>query len=658
MIFTELILHNFGIYKGRHIVDLKPKSSCKPIILFGGLNGGGKTTFLDALKLALYGNRANCSNRGELNYSEYLRQAINRYSDKSEGASIELAFTRFDHGEEIEYRVRRIWKDTGKKTLKDLVEVVVNGKLDEVLAKHWSKNVENFIPNNISSLFFFDGEKIENLANPESSASIIKTGIQSLLGLDIVDKLSLDIKTIERRRIKKNSDKDTENLISKIEEEIANLQESITIKNRELEKKISKSTYLHNQIEKYQESYKIHGGDLFDKKETLENNHKNKLKKLEWISSDIRKFSEGYAPLALVKDLLNRAKRQAKKEELSLSSESFIKETQKRDKKILQELKKHTIEKHSIQLITSVLEEDLSVRKKSIRSNNYLYISSSKLSHINQQLFKAINEDSKYLREKYENTLEDVSQSDKEISSIPEVGIIEDISEQIRNTSNKLIICEENVRAISNNIEILNKQIENKQSELDRALHNANDNQLSSYRNKQILSHTKDIKITLEIFRKALIEKHISHLERLITESFKSLTRKNDLIEKVSINPNTFILDVLDKDSDVISASRLSAGERQLLAISVLWGLAKASGRALPAIIDTPLGRLDSEHRGHLIDNYFPNASHQVILLSTDTEIDSVYRDMLKKSIGKEYHIEYSPTEKTSTVKLGYFNHD
>jgi len=53
-----------------------------------------------------------------------------------------------------------------------------------------------------------------------------------------------------------------------------------------------------------------------------------------------------------------------------------------------------------------------------------------------------------------------------------------------------------------------------------------------------------------------------------------------------------------------------------------LWGLARASARPLPAVIDTPMARLDAAHRQHLVERYFPNASHQVIVLSTDTEVD------------------------------------
>ena len=122
-------------------------------------------------------------------------------------------------------------------------------------------------------------------------------------------------------------------------------------------------------------------------------------------------------------------------------------------------------------------------------------------------------------------------------------------------------------------------------------------------------------------------------------------------MKNISISPENFSLQILSPKNEIIPTKRLSAGERQLLAISILWGLAKASGRPLRT-----LGRLDSEHRGHLVDdNYFPNASHQVILLSTDTEIDSKYRNKLSKRIGKEYHIQYHENQKTSTITPGYF---
>ena len=99
----------------------------------------------------------------------------------------------------------------------------------------------------------------------------------------------------------------------------------------------------------------------------------------------------------------------------------------------------------------------------------------------------------------------------------------------------------------------------------------------------------------------------------------------------------------------------MSAGERQLLAISILWGLANSTERSIPTVIDTPLGRLDTQHRENLLKKYFPNASHQVILLSTDTEIDKENREIINNNIGKEYKIEYLDNDKKSQITKGYF---
>jgi DNA sulfur modification protein DndD len=99
----------------------------------------------------------------------------------------------------------------------------------------------------------------------------------------------------------------------------------------------------------------------------------------------------------------------------------------------------------------------------------------------------------------------------------------------------------------------------------------------------------------------------------------------------------------------------LSAGDKQIYAISMLWALGKTSGRPLPIVIDTPLARLDSDHRRLLVEHYFPLASHQVIILSTDTEVDQDYFEQLKPSVARAYHLDYDQTQSSTLIKQGYF---
>ena len=111
----------------------------------------------------------------------------------------------------------------------------------------------------------------------------------------------------------------------------------------------------------------------------------------------------------------------------------------------------------------------------------------------------------------------------------------------------------------------------------------------------------------------------------------------------------------LDDTGRAIPKQRLSEGEKQIFAVSVLWGLSRAAARPLPAIIDTPMARLDGKHRDKLVERYFPQASHQVIVLSTDTEIERRYFHDLQPHIARAYHLNYDDQRKLTVAEEGYF---
>jgi len=204
MRLKQLTLQNFGIYKGEHIVDLTVTED-KPIILFGALNGGGKTTFLDALQLVLYGKFAKCSNRGLQSYSKFLTATKNIYASNEEGVKLSLIFSHATETSISEFEIIRTWNTNNAETV-DKVQVICNGENEPHLSQNWDEFVNEFIPLSLSDLFFFDGEKIENLAHPERSSELIRTGIESLLGLDLLTQLQIDLSNVERKRKSENID--------------------------------------------------------------------------------------------------------------------------------------------------------------------------------------------------------------------------------------------------------------------------------------------------------------------------------------------------------------------------------------------------------------------------------------------------------------------
>ena len=146
-----------------------------------------------------------------------------------------------------------------------------------------------------------------------------------------------------------------------------------------------------------------------------------------------------------------------------------------------------------------------------------------------------------------------------------------------------------------------------------------------------LIDNAKSVQRTLGQFRERLTLRKLNKLELEVTECFRYLLHKSDLVHRVVIEAEDFRLLLYDRQGQMVPKHRLSAGEKQLLAIAFLWGLARVSGRQLPVAIDTPLGRLDSSHRQNLVERYFPAASHQVILLSTDTEIREAEAKQLRE---------------------------
>ena len=92
-----------------------------------------------------------------------------------------------------------------------------------------------------------------------------------------------------------------------------------------------------------------------------------------------------------------------------------------------------------------------------------------------------------------------------------------------------------------------------------------------------------------------------------------------------------------------------------MYALSLLWALAKASGRELPIVIDTPVGRLDTTNRRTLFEKYLPCAGHQVIVLCTDTEIDIEWARRLQPHVARQYHLDYDSGSDSVTIRPGYF---
>ncbi|EIV8659397.1 DNA sulfur modification protein DndD [Vibrio parahaemolyticus] len=652
MIFEQVKLYNFGIYQGEHTVDLDVTDHNKPVVLFGGLNGGGKTTFLDSLQLALYGKNAKCSNRGKLSYSDYLKQAINRYS-KDKFASVSLSFRHTQRTQTKRYEVIRSWEANSNKDITDKVQVLVNGELDKLLTDNWNDFVSEFIPQSMSELFFFDGEKIEDLADPVRSAQLLKTGIEALLGLELFTQLSKDLNSQKRRRQERNLDSSASKKVEELKQRKELLDNNAINIEENIKKVLETENSLANQLKDIEIQMQTSGASLLDDVNDIQLERKAVISKLEAIDHNLIKLAAGAMPLAIAHNLLKETKAQALLEQECISFDNAQKHIKANNDELIKRLKASAADdlvEQVNKLLTSMWQES----ENSLNQEKYLNTNPVIFNFAESAIESDKTESEELIKQKKE-LQERLALLDKKLDAVPDSESVKEQIEAKGRIEASIAHSKTTLDSLMEEMAQCKTQINENEARLDATLIQQNAEDFEGKRNEQVAEHLVEMKGIVDAFKAQLIKENIATLEKRIKSKFDSLERKSELVAKVKINPETFNLTLLGLDGLALDTKRLSAGERQLLSVAILWALAEASGKEIPTIIDTPMGRLDGKHRTKLVENYFPEAAGQVILLSTDEEIAGQYYKKLKRSVAKEYHISYEEAAKTSTITEGYF---
>jgi DNA sulfur modification protein DndD len=654
----KLVVENFGAYRGKHSIKLTPPSRKRPIVLFGGMNGAGKTTILDALQLVLYGKRARCSSRGSLGYDDFLRQSMNRYADPEGGASIELWFHHVSDGQKQSYRVVRHWHANGN-GMKETVDVEVDGKHDATVAEAWAEYAEEFVPARLSHLFFFDGEKLETLADLTNAADVLRTGIHSLLGLDLVDRLHDDLDVVASRKEKLLTvDDNTRVALRGVEAEVPELRsrrEDLVQAVGGVQGQLEQCAY---RLERVTEKLHNEGGELFAQKDLLENNRKTLLSEIDGIDSALREVAGGSAPLLLVQDLLGGVLDQARNEVRGTQAALLDDILRERDALVLKTINGLGTSMTVQETLAAFLAMDRHKRTATRDLLRYLQLSdeaASLLQDLTTVSLPAAKQKITTLLARRKDLGHALMSVERKLSTVPEEDAIAPFEREREDLTTKQAQLGESLDRLKEEKQRVEHELVRKEGMLRRLQEDAARQALEQEDLARIMEHARRSQRTLRTFRERIVEQHLSRIEESVTESFRHLLRKQALVKSLHIDPRTYALELRDAEGSVLLPERLSAGERQLLAVSLVWGLAKASRRPLPAVIDTPLGRLDSSHRRHLVELYFPKASHQVLLLSTDEEIRGEYFESLRPAVGHSYLLQYDEQARTSTVQTGYF---
>ena len=654
MILDKLSLHNFAIYKGEQEFDLNPVSKTKPIILIGAMNGSGKTTFLQSIDFLLYGKNSNTFKSQNLSYEGYLEKNIHK-DHKDEGASISLNFRKQTRGKEENFKVVRMWKKNGEK-IKENLFVYVNDNLDDLITKDWDNFIEQILPAKVAQLFFFDGEKIEQLADLDQSKEVLRKAIDSLLGLEIVTRLNLDLDEFAKKSAVLSKDDKDLKTINELEDQVNLINQDI----KKLEDKKIKlediSTKIKFEISSLDQELERSGLSFFEKKKEIEVALENKNKENEELKSHLINIAGEEGPLLIVKKeikeieekLLNNIN-QNKKDLASEEKNNLIKDIKLFVEK---DCNDNNFREKLFNFLLSKQTKTFSVNEDFSKMNG---LNLENLKEIQNKILPDLDKKINFNLNQLKENIIDIERLEIEFKKIPAEDKIKPIINKQESLKIEVIQILGAIKQINEQIEQKNSEKRPKEFQLKKLYQIQSDKKTELLDSERFVVFSEKTQIIMDEFKKRVLEHHILKLENFIKECFNFLIRKKEFLEKVKIDINNFELLLFDKKNRNIETSTLSAGERQLLAVAILWALAKASNKLSPTIIDTPLGRLDSKHRLNLVEKYFPNASHQVILLSTDEEINKNYLNIMKDSVSKSYLINFDPKLNGSVVEKGYF---
>ncbi len=670
MQINTITITNLFSYYDENVIDLTPTSDDRNIAILSGRNGGGKTSFLNSVKMLFSGLseeiRRTIQTKRLLTEKQFVFGignewwGITNYQAKQEAGqncncSIEITWLSDDG---FKVTARRSWSiDYNSKTFEE--EIKVNTAYKGVLKEDDAEDfLESCLPGAYIPFFFFDGEEVQRLA--ESNDNVVIEKMELLLNIKPLENMQDALEQIriawQRDAMNKEQERELaeqESRLSNMNLELASVQQQIEgyLETREEQESNLRSIEIKldrlnsSGISKNQAVLKSKIEGLNSARET----HLHNLARL-WRRDAFLSLNS-----AIIKNVLQRL-------------EKLLLEGICNDREILDAIRQKLIPLYStppypktrlldsqIKFYTQRIERELSAldvydlddqpfqldsgRARTLLKQLEHYETFTSTHPLQQNLYAAKNANLEIeeLRDKAKDT---DALSDRQRREY------ENLMEQKAKISEKLMDTKDAIRdklygksILATNITKEEKLIASSISKVKRA----------EARRKEY-SFTVRLKQALGVVKQRLKDNKRGQLESYYGKYLQRLMDSSTLIEKTTINDN-FEIRHLNSDGSEIGMSTLSAGMKQLVATALLWALKSASGRNIPVIIDTPLGRLDRQHQNNLLEHYYPNVSSQVILLPTDSELDEEKYQLLHPYVYRRYLLD-NPTGANTNVKL------
>jgi len=660
MRLIKLTIENFKSFQSATEIIFPFPEKGRNIFLIGGMNGAGKTSIMEAINYCLYGTRI-----------DNIFRNINR-KEKALGNS-NVAFELMLEMDDLSVLVvKRSWSAGIKPnaTPRDISErlvIIRDGKQVSVQSQEvWQEYIRSAIPPAVTQFFFFDGEKIQELASDDHSEVRLKSSLEAALGIQFINQLCNDIQSIKQEERK--------NFIEITDEDLDYKESELKREKSKLSRKLLERQEAQNDLDEFKDLLKetrkrfeatFHTTP--ESKEVVREQEKQKVlasNRLTQIESEIRTISEKMLPFGITSTLFEKIREQIHLEHESSGSEAIREnaaELAKRIVRVVEEPEPIYHEKLSAAKMLELEHRIYTVLKEGNRSGDLvkiLNLSDRDSARVLNKIERVENSDLYMLQplvEEKRSLMEFISNLDSfsrfGLSSDSERELFDQLQADIEGYSNQIGRKTEQLRVLEEEILTFQKSINDIELEIEKLYEKHSLSKERAY----FIQQCDDVANVLNQFVVRLRKNKVLLLQERTFEMFSRISSRGDLIRDITVDEDSYEIKITDRNGHQIRKSALSAGEKEVFAISLLWGLAQTSQLKLPIIIDTPLSRLDSVHRENIVSSYFPNAGEQVVILSTDTEIDTEYYKKLKGYMCGSGRLEYDKRQELSTFNQGYF---
>lgn len=650
MKFNNITLSNIGPYMDENTFNFTSDSD-KKVVLIGGKNGAGKTTLLNSIKIGLFGSFSFGYKADNKEYFSRINQMLNNAAKESrtiQPFSISMDLNMNESFESKNYVLKRSWEIQNEK-VREYVQVQYNGQyLNEQELINFQNKLRESLPPELLDFCLFDGEEIANIVNNDELSTHLSALSKIVFKLNWFESLEEDLEVYSRQSLSSSNQNHVD-----LKEASTKQKELRTCSNDLSNSLINLKEHkedLQEEIDQYKLDFEQNGGIVKAERESI----LGKINELEVdrksILDEIKSYTANMLPLQLAISILDDAREQIAKEE----SVHFVSKLEKllgdgQLETVLKQINLPETEENK-----SNLKESLLSSLKNEGSASLIHDASFSDSSMVEQAFIKVKEISPAsIKEKMQKStamLQQIKVWKDKLKINDTTSEFEDMLAQIERLQKEFVLTSERIDNEQKEYQQLGKELEIINNAVEKLEHQISSDSKTDSSFKDAL---KIIQLS-EKFRKIQLQKKLQEVEREALFMLNKLLRKKNYIDAIDISTESFEVELLDADGKALNKLTLSSGEKQMLLIALIWAIFKCSGREVPFIFDTLLGRLDKDHKRAVLLDFIPHAGTQAIILSTDSEIDEEYYEMLSPYLAKEYTLNFQVSNQATTILHEY----